>query len=43
MTFDLIRNNKDLKPQNERIRHINDCLKWKELMQVGLNSLSPNA
>ena len=37
---DIIRNNEDLKPQNvEEYRHRNDWPKWKEAIQVELNSL----
>ena len=41
MTFDIIRNDEDLEPRNvEECQHRNDWPKWKEVMQVELNSLT---
>ena len=40
MALDIIRNDEDPKPQNvEECRNRNDWPKWKEAMQVELNSL----
>ena len=39
VALDIIRNDKDPKPQNkEKCRHRNDWPKWKEAMQAELNS-----
>ena len=41
MASDIIRNDEDPEPQNvEECRHINDWPKWKEAIQVELNSLT---
>ena len=41
MTSDIIRNDEDLEPWNvEECQHRNDWQKWKEDMQVKLNSLT---
>ena len=40
MTLDIIRNDEDPEPQNvEECQNRNDWPKWKEAMQVELNSL----
>ena len=40
MALDIIRNDENPEPQNvEECRNINDWLKWKEAMQIELNSL----
>ena len=41
VTFDIIRNDENLEPQNkEECRHRNGQPKWKEVMQVELDSLT---